>query len=97
MDMGEALASIRKAMDLIGSISAIDLLPSIKALHFMSWHKVKLEKLRRQLDKILESLIDIKHRSRDGEEHFVDVLLRLNESGVIDYDTVKSYLSIPSY
>lgn len=82
VDKSEAVMSIRKAVDLLGRLSVVDLFPSIKALNFMSWQKVKMEKSRRELNTLVEAMIDIDNRGRhrDGGEHFIDVLLRFKET-----------------
>jgi hypothetical protein len=74
--------AIGKALSLLGGVCIADLYPSIKLLRRMSWAKTKLEKATRDLDVILQDIIDDHRSSRREEskdEDLVDVLLNIQQ------------------
>nr|AMZ03381.1 cytochrome P450 CYP71D380 [Plectranthus barbatus] len=89
MDRAAAIELIKQAFGLVGHFDLADLFPSIKLFSFISNNKLKLLKMRRELDKILDGVIDEHRDNRSstkkgygelGTEDLVDVLLRLKES-----------------
>ncbi|XP_057802945.1 premnaspirodiene oxygenase-like [Salvia miltiorrhiza] len=83
--------------------SLADIFPSSKIAHALSWGtKLRLMRMRRNLDVIFDGIIhehETNHKDCNGEfgnEDLVDVLLRIKESGElefsIDYDNIKAVL-----
>ncbi|XP_026440936.1 cytochrome P450 CYP71D312-like [Papaver somniferum] len=63
-----------------------DIFPSLKLHHFIGGMKEKLTRIRKKIDTILEEMIEEHRRDRSLrylEEDFVDVLLRVQESGEV--------------
>ncbi|XP_044510364.1 cytochrome P450 71D10-like [Mangifera indica] len=77
---------IVEAVEAAAGFSMADLFPSVKALEVMSGMRMKLEKLHRKIDRILEEILN-EHKettkSDQGEEKedLVDVLLRIQRDG----------------
>ncbi|KAL2472432.1 Cytochrome [Abeliophyllum distichum] len=104
-DREASIRLIKKAIALAGQFDLADLFPSVKLFDLISWNKFKLLKMRRELDVILDSIID-EHRNNltptnkaNGElgcEDLVDVLLRLKESSDLDFpitnDNIKAVI-----
>ncbi|KAK2378028.1 cytochrome P450 71D10 [Trifolium repens] len=67
------------ALSLIGGVCIVDLYPSIKMLRRMSRAKTKLEKAQRDLDTILQDIIDDHRREESKDEDLVDVLLNIQQ------------------
>ena len=83
----ELLCLLKKGAELAGGFDLADLFPSLKAVHFLTRMKTKLENMHKELDKILESIISehqSKHRNGDAEENLVDVLLRVQQSATLE-------------
>jgi cytochrome P450 len=71
-----------EAITLLGGVCIVDLYPSIKMLRWMSSAKAKLEKATRDLDIILQNIIDdhkSSHREESKDEDLVDVLLNIQQ------------------
>ncbi|KAK6129775.1 hypothetical protein DH2020_036482 [Rehmannia glutinosa] len=77
-----------------------DLFPSSKILNTLSWGKLRLLMLRRKLDVILDDIIN-EHKENlgngeFGNEDLVDVFLRIEESGELEFpignDNIKAVL-----
>nr|AED99873.1 cytochrome P450 [Panax notoginseng] len=78
-----------------GGFDIADLFPSYKFLHFLSGLRSKLEKVRKRLDDIFYNIIKeheekrAKTKNSDGrvagEEDLVDVLLRVQEKGGLQF------------
>ncbi|KAL2339268.1 hypothetical protein Fmac_013714 [Flemingia macrophylla] len=85
----QLLGLLKQGVELTGGFDIADLFPSKKPIHFITGMKAKLEDMHKELDKILENIIS-EHRSKSnhgkGEagEDFVDVLLRLQQSGSLE-------------
>ncbi|KAK4485846.1 hypothetical protein RD792_008493 [Penstemon davidsonii] len=105
MDRDGTIKLIKKALGLAGQFDLADLFPSVKIFSFVSWNKFKLLKLRRKLDEILGNIIEEhidnfsttkKGNGELGTEDLIDVLLRLKESGELDFpitnDSIKSII-----
>lgn len=107
MDRGGAIKLIKEAVGMAGHFDLSDLFPSIKLFNFMSWNKVKMLKVRRKLDVILDNIIDEHKKNLAltrkgygelGTEDLVDVLLRFKESGEVELpitdDSIKSVIFV---
>ncbi|KAK7299950.1 hypothetical protein RJT34_10781 [Clitoria ternatea] len=75
------IEKIEEQLKLMGGFSVADLYPSSRVLRMMA--KGKIEKLHREVDRVLQDIID-EHRKRrnsdyEGEEDLVDVLLRFQQ------------------
>ncbi|QCD79809.1 Cytochrome P450 [Vigna unguiculata] len=84
----ELLCLLKKGAELTGGFDLADLFPSFKALHFITGMKAKLEDMHKELDKILENIIN-EHQSKHSigdaeEENLVDVLLRVQQSATLE-------------
>ncbi|KAL2517573.1 Cytochrome [Abeliophyllum distichum] len=104
-DKDVLISLLRKAVTMTGGFELADLFPSFKLLHVMSWNKQKLLRMRRKLDAILDVIVD-EHRDNRattkkgngefGGEDIVDVLLRMKETGELDYpitnDNIKAVI-----
>ncbi|XP_028752956.1 cytochrome P450 71D10-like [Neltuma alba] len=77
------LSTMEEALKLAGGFSVSDLFPSVKVLPLISGMRGKLERLHRELDRILENIVkDHKEEKRihgQAEEDLVDVLLKLQQ------------------
>jgi hypothetical protein len=74
--------AIEEALILLGGVCIVDLYPSIKILRRMSRAKTKLEKATRDLDIILQDIIDdhkSNRREENKDEDLVDVLLNIQQ------------------
>jgi cytochrome P450 len=71
--------AIEEALILLGGVCIVDLYPSIKILRSMSRAKTKLEKAQRDLDTILQDIIDDHRREESKDEDLVDVLLNIQQ------------------
>ncbi|KAM4081884.1 hypothetical protein ACJW30_11G126900 [Castanea mollissima] len=85
----ELISLIKETFILSGGFEVPDLFPSLKFLSFLTGKKPALEKMHRQLDKILDDIInDHKKKRTSPNKHasdhddIVDVLLKLQESAV---------------
>ncbi|KAL2525454.1 Cytochrome [Abeliophyllum distichum] len=89
-DKDTLIRLMKNGIALGGGLELADLFPSSKLLQVLSWNKRKLLKMRRQLDLILDFLIN-EHKNNMattkkgngelGSDDIVDVLLRLQQSG----------------
>lgn len=83
----EAFASfLRETVELSSGFGVADMFPSFKFLHVISGVKRALEKLHKNMDRILENIIN-EHRDRKSEvEHqdLVDVLLSIQKQGHVE-------------
>ncbi|KAJ8754909.1 hypothetical protein K2173_015421 [Erythroxylum novogranatense] len=99
-DQGAFISAIHKVVELAAGFSVVDMYPSIKVLQLLSGMRSKLVRLHKETDRILESIIN-EHRNRKTEkssyeEDLVDVLLRLQKEGGLDFplsdDNIKSVI-----
>jgi cytochrome P450 len=95
-------SAIEQVLSLLGGICISDLYPSIKILPKMSRAKTKLEKLHRQLDMILQDIID-GHKSSHSEvckdEDLVDALIKIQQENdssqnPLTDDNIKSIVQV---
>lgn len=90
--------------DSAGGFDVADLFPSIKILQNISGLKSKLMKLHYKIDQILNSIIEehkerlantVKFNGQSSEEDLIDVLLRLKETGDLEFPiTINSMKAI---
>lgn len=77
------LSTMEKALKLAGGFSLSDLYPSVKVLPLITGMRGKLERLHREIDRVLENIIrdhrDKKSSHGQSEEDLVDVLLKLQQ------------------
>jgi hypothetical protein len=69
-------------INLFGGLCIADLYPSIKMLQRLSSAKTKLEKLQRELDMILQDIINdhkISHKEESKDRDLVDALLNIQQ------------------
>ncbi|XP_020218192.1 cytochrome P450 71D8 [Cajanus cajan] len=92
-DQAEFVSLIRKMVASVGGFDLSDLFPSMKFIHFITGKKAKLEKLHKQVDKVLEIIVKDHQERKIGvkegrveaeEEDLVDVLLRIQQSDNLD-------------
>ncbi|XP_019190764.1 PREDICTED: premnaspirodiene oxygenase-like [Ipomoea nil] len=85
-DQERFIVLAKDVLSLAGGFDVADLFPSKKWIHYISGTKPRLLKAHREVDKIIEIIIQdhkdnfIANKPRD-EEDLVDVLLRLKEDG----------------
>ncbi|TKY53937.1 steroid 17alpha-monooxygenase or 17alpha-hydroxyprogesterone aldolase [Spatholobus suberectus] len=83
----ELLSLLKNGAELTGGFDLANLFPSMKAIHLITRMKAKLEDMQKELDKILENIIN-QHQSNHGkgeaEEKLVDILLRVQQSGSLE-------------
>nr|QNS29950.1 cytochrome P450 [Nothapodytes nimmoniana] len=105
-DQHELVELIKKAVKLAGGFDIPDLFPSFKILHPISGMRSELEKIHPRVDKIFDHLIEEHKIKRNksmtmnsnevGEEDLVDVLLKLQESGDLEFpittDSIKAII-----
>ena len=96
------ISALEKVKVLLGGFDISDLYPSIKMLQWMSGEKTKMQKLHRELDMIMQDIID-DHRSIDKEaskdEDLVDVLLKIQQENYhsehpLTDDNMKSIIQV---
>ncbi|RDX60715.1 Cytochrome P450 71D8, partial [Mucuna pruriens] len=92
-DQDEFVSLIQKVLAAGGGFDLAELFPSMKFIHFITGNKAKIEKLHKQLDKVLESIVrehqEKQERAKeDGgeveDEDLADVLLRIQQSDTLD-------------
>ncbi|KAK4388938.1 cytochrome [Sesamum angolense] len=98
-DNDTLIALLRKAVTMAGAFELADLFPSSKLLHVLSWNKYKLLRMRRKLDMILDVILEehkLKQSGEFGGEDIVDVLLRMQKTGDLQFpinnDNIKAIL-----
>ncbi|RZC91744.1 hypothetical protein C5167_027810 [Papaver somniferum] len=82
----EMLVSALHEAASLADLTFEDIFPSLKLHHFIGGMKEKLTRIRKKIDTILEEMIEEHRRDRSLrylEEDFVDVLLRVQESGEV--------------
>ncbi|KAM7497321.1 hypothetical protein LguiA_021735 [Lonicera macranthoides] len=92
-DQDALIKLIQGSISLAGGFDVADLFPSVKFLRVISGMKPKLEKLHREIDQILNNIIDdhlktlasTKTEEEKHHEDLLDILLRLKESGNLEF------------
>lgn len=91
-DQEEFIATIQQSLSLSSGFAIAEMYPSIKGLERMSGLRPKLEKLHRQIDRIIENIVQ-EHKSEatasqvnggEVEEDLIHVLLKLQEQGNLE-------------
>ncbi|KAF5936519.1 hypothetical protein HYC85_027648 [Camellia sinensis] len=96
----EVLMELMKdTTSLAGGFDLADLLPSIKLLHVVSGMKPKLMKMHKKIDDVLESIITERRmasteESEQREEDLLDVLLRLEKTGGLQFPITDETLKL---
>ncbi|GAU23764.1 hypothetical protein TSUD_128690 [Trifolium subterraneum] len=93
-EQDEFIFEVREVTKVTSGFHLVDLFPSVKLLQNFTGMRPKLEKLHTKIDRILDIIIDdhkeTKSRSKDclveGEEDFIDVLLKFEEGSSRDQD-----------
>ncbi|KAK2427767.1 cytochrome P450 71D11 [Trifolium repens] len=88
MEQDEFISEVTEVSNAASGFHLVDLFPSAKWLENVTGMRPKLEKLHKKLDRILDIIIndhkETKSRTKDclveGEEDFIDVLLKLDSS-----------------
>ncbi|KAK4388936.1 cytochrome [Sesamum angolense] len=98
-DRDMLIAMLKKAVTMAGGFELADLFPSSKLLHVLSWNKYKLLRMRRKLDMILDVILEehkLKQSGEFGGEDIVDVLLRMQKNGELQFpitnDNIKAVI-----
>ncbi|KAL3650893.1 hypothetical protein CASFOL_007296 [Castilleja foliolosa] len=98
-DRETLVAMFKEASAMAGGFLAADFFPSFKLLHVLSWNRYKLSRMQRKLDEILDGIVE-EHRSKQsgefGGEDIVDVLLRMQGNGELEFpitnDNIKAVI-----
>ncbi|XP_059659141.1 premnaspirodiene oxygenase-like [Cornus florida] len=92
---------LRDLNKLAGGFALHDIFPSLKIVHFISGTKPALERMHRQMDKILDSIVsDHKAKRKNNDvsamEDLVDVLLKFEETSDLNFslttDNIKAII-----
>ncbi|XP_061361830.1 cytochrome P450 71D10-like [Gastrolobium bilobum] len=82
-DQESFISTIEAVLNLAGGFSVADLYPSIKVLPFITRIRAKLQRLRNEIDRILDNIIKEHKENKRGhcesEEDLVDVLLSIQK------------------
>ncbi|KAK6934572.1 Cytochrome P450 [Dillenia turbinata] len=106
----EIISAIKEGLRLRGGFSIADLYPSVKVLEVISGMKLKLAKVRHEIDRVLDNIIN-EHKERKKttsynrddkeEDDLVDVLLRIQENDELAFplttNNIKAILLVLSY
>ncbi|KAJ1410775.1 Cytochrome P450, partial [Sesbania bispinosa] len=94
-------STFEEVLSLLGEFCIADLYPSIRVLQWMSTSKAKMVKLQRELDRLLQEIID-DHKNKkssnhgDAGEDLVDVLLKFQQENDSEYpltdDNIKAVI-----
>ncbi|KAI4371233.1 hypothetical protein MLD38_019495 [Melastoma candidum] len=98
----EFISFLKEVTALGGGFELPDLFPSIGILRYLSWQKQAWVRLHRQIDRILEHIIN-DHKSKlttngeiDAREDLVDVLLKLQQTSELKFfitvDVIKNVI-----
>ncbi|WJX64896.1 hypothetical protein P8452_49622 [Trifolium repens] len=75
-------SALQEIVFLLGGNCIVDLYPSIKVLQRLSWAKTKMKKLHKEIDMILQDIIDDHkrvHNEESKDEDIVDALLKIQK------------------
>ncbi|KAH6763559.1 hypothetical protein C2S52_020992 [Perilla frutescens var. hirtella] len=98
-DHAALIVLFKDVLAMAAGFELADLFPSWKPLHLFSWNKYKLLRMRAKLDAIVDRLVE-EHRSKQsgefGGEDIVDVLIRMQGSGELNFpittDNIKAVI-----
>ncbi|GAA0160037.1 oxygenase [Lithospermum erythrorhizon] len=87
-EQGRLLTTLTELLSVAGGFDIADCYPSVKLLHTISGTRPKIDKLQREVDSILDRIIDDRKKSRAAlggpdkslDENLVDVLLTEKEN-----------------
>ncbi|CAI0454311.1 unnamed protein product [Linum tenue] len=82
------LRMVESVSEVMAGFKVSDLFPSLRFLPAVTGYKARLRRMHREMESMLDEIID-EHRERNGgdeEEDLVDVLLNLQASGSPDFD-----------
>lgn len=95
---------VHRSLEMANGFLIADFFPSSKIAGALSWRtKMRLRRMRREIDAILDDIIDEHERDRRGNggiesEDLVGVLLRIKEGGEVEfpigYDNIKGVLLV---
>ena len=101
----EFISLIREMFTLGGGFDLPDLFPSLKFLGFLTGMKSALEKIQKQLDRILDEIVNehkMKRRATstnkhepgddDDDDDLVDVLIKLQEMGELEFRVTSNHI-----
>jgi hypothetical protein len=93
-EQDEFISEVREVSKVASGFHLVDLFPSAKWLENVTGLRPKLEKLHKKIDRILDIIIndhkETNSRTKDclveGEEDFIDVLLKFEDGSSSDLD-----------
>jgi cytochrome P450 len=99
----EFISLVKEIFSIGAGFHVSDLFPSLKFLSFVTGMKPALEKIHTTLDKILDDIIEDKMQrsstsasngddSVDHNDDIVDVLLKLRQTGRLDFDFGRNHI-----
>ncbi|KAL7159486.1 hypothetical protein ABFS83_01G030000 [Erythranthe nasuta] len=98
-DRDSLIFLLKKGVTMAGGFELADLFPSSKLLNIFSWNKLKLLRMRRRLDSILDVIVaehKLKQSGEFGGEDIVDVLIRMQRNGELQFpitnDNIKAVI-----
>ncbi|KAL8537023.1 hypothetical protein ACS0TY_012273 [Phlomoides rotata] len=98
-DRDAFIVLVKKLSHMAGGFELADLFPSIKFLTAFTYNRFQLRKMKRDMDVILDHILAehrLKRSGEGGSEDIVDVLLRVQESGQLQFpitnDNVKAVI-----
>uniref|UniRef100_A0A1W7HBR0 Cytochrome P450 n=1 Tax=Scoparia dulcis TaxID=107240 RepID=A0A1W7HBR0_SCODU len=99
-DRDTLIAILKRAVELAGGFLIADFFPSFKLLHYLSWNRYQLIRMRNKLDKILDSIVEdhkLKQSGEYGSEDIVDVLLRMAQNKELEFPINKENIKAIIY
>ncbi|KAM7530861.1 hypothetical protein LguiB_034271 [Lonicera macranthoides] len=92
-DQDSMIKNVRELLSATGGFNVADFFPSFKLLHVICGMRPMLEKLHKKVDQIFDSIIKERLQNSEkgnntgvkGEECLLDVLIRLNEDGGLEF------------
>ncbi|CAA0843289.1 Cytochrome P450 71B34 [Striga hermonthica] len=95
-DRAAMVEMMKEAATMAAGFELADLFPSFKLLRVLSLNRVKLVRMRRRLDRILDEMLEEHRRKgRSGEfggEDIVDVLIRMQRDGELQFPITDDYI-----
>jgi len=101
----EFISLIKEMFTLGGGFDLPDLFPSLKFLGFLTGMKSALEKIQKQLDRILDEVVNEHKMKRsatstnkhepgddDDDDDLVDVLIKLQEMGELEFRVTSNHI-----
>lgn len=90
------ITAVREGAEATGGFAVADVFPSVKILHVISGMRPKLEKIHRELDKILENIVKdhkaSKSKGKDRANDLLSVLLNLQELGDLEVPLTNDHI-----